>query len=78
LETELGYSNQVFTTPHDNDVIIILDPDMMLLKPITDDFSNYFGLWTNDLKWTNVQHGQPIAQRYEFGYRWSVATLHSK
>jgi hypothetical protein len=72
LETKLGYSNQVSSTIHDNDVVIILDPDMMLLKPITADFSNYVGLWTNDLTQTTVQHGQPIAQRYEFGSAWLV------
>jgi peptidyl serine alpha-galactosyltransferase len=70
LETTLGYSKTVVSTLHDNDIVLILDPDMMLLKPITDDFSNYVGMWTNDLQHTTVQHGLPIAQRYEYGSQW--------
>ncbi|KAL3919038.1 MAG: hypothetical protein SGILL_003954 [Bacillariaceae sp.] len=73
LETTLGYGNQSESSssnPHDNDVIIILDPDMMLLKPITRDFSDYVGGWENDLTHLLVQHGKPIAQRYEFGAKW--------
>jgi hypothetical protein len=70
METELGYSKEKPNTIHDDDVIIILDPDMMLLKPITDDFSDYVGLWKNDLTQVKVQHGKPIAQRYEYGAQW--------
>lgn len=77
MESHLGYSKTTSSTAHDNDVIIILDPDMMLLKPITDDFSDYVGLWKNELTHTKVEHGKPIAQRYEYGAQW-ITSLKGK
>lgn len=79
METEMGYSATATENenknPHDDDIIIIMDPDMMLLKPITADFSDYVGLWTNELPHIKVDHGQPIAQRYEYGSQW-LTSLH--
>ena len=48
MEESLGFDG---TSEHEDDasIIIILDPDMMLLRPITEDFTskNYVGGWTD-------------------------------
>ena len=64
----------------DDDIVIIVDPDMMLLRPITDDVTikNYARGWVNasenipsvDSANNVVTHGQPYAQRYGYGDSW--------
>jgi hypothetical protein len=74
MENVLGYSNNNQTTDHrlhDDDIIILVDPDMMLLRPITGDFTNYRGGWSNgDPSHVQVRHGRPFAQRYAYGAAW--------
>ena len=66
---------------HPNDIIILTDPDFLLLRPITDDFSNtretLIGHRRTDVykerESTNhniVSHGYPYAQTYGLGTQW--------
>ena len=65
---ELGFPESA--TDHNDDIIIIVDPDMMLLRPITHDFGNFKTKWAGALKGDKVVHGFPIAQEYAYGAAW--------
>ena len=79
MEESLGYSSSssasssaslaiLNNNTHDQDVIILLDPDQILLRPLTDDYSNVDMRWTADLGFhKRVQQGIVFAQQY--GYR---------
>lgn len=63
---------------HPNDVIILTDPDFLLLRPITDDFSNERetlvgarrkSIYQNKQSHV-VSHGNPYAQTYGLGTQW--------
>jgi len=55
----------------DDDIVILLDPDQVLTRPITNDFSNQS---ENTLVGQNpktiVTHGSPFAQEFGFGASW--------
>jgi len=70
MENELRPPNNV--TEYDDDIIIILDPDQILLKPITNDFSDFEdrSLWVTGKQIEKVRHGSPFAQQYGFGNGW--------
>merc|ERR1740139_1420442 len=55
-------------------VVILLDPDMIFLRPILKDFSNknevIFSKKTDMNRKYSVEHGSPFAQRYGFGGQW--------
>jgi hypothetical protein len=74
LEHALGYpdSNQ-----HDDDIIILVDPDMLLQRPFVNDFSQSSNnIWTDFFRKdpheriNKVAHGNPMAQIYGFGTGW--------
>jgi len=54
--------------------IILTDPDMLLLRPITGDFSHdrevVIGPRGRKNRKFKVEHGQPFAQTYGFGAKW--------
>jgi len=54
--------------------IILMDPDMLLLRPITGDFSDdrevVIGPRAKRNRKFKVEHGQPFAQTYGFGTWW--------
>ena len=56
----------------ENIVVILIDPDMLLLRPISADFSNEREtIFAVKEEWvTKVQHGKPFAQMYELGTQW--------
>lgn len=63
-----------------SDVIILIDPDMILLRPITADFSNpdttLYGPARKSHKLADVVGpGRPFAQVYGFGTQWSRLDL---
>jgi len=70
LENEMEFSHD--GSRHDDVIIIILDPDMILLKPITNEFTDF----KEDRRWKGkklsekVVHGIPFAQAYGFGSSW--------
>lgn len=65
-----------------SDVVILIDPDMILLRPLTSDFSNpretLYGPARQKLQPKlpdKVGPGQPFAQVYGFGTQWSRLDL---
>ena len=79
LEHEFGYNFTAGTLSipaHDDDVIVLVDPDMLIQRP----FQNYFPEYLSDLwkegndvhlpKLDKVSHGSPMAQSYGFGSQW--------
>jgi hypothetical protein len=56
---------------HDDTIIILMDPDQILLRPFTNDFSNSSELWKMKGGYkTKVEHGSPFGQQYGFGLQW--------
>ena len=68
MEKELGFPEKA--ADHDDSIVIIVDPDMMLLRPISHDFGNFKRKWTGALTGEKVVHGFPIAQQYAYGSAW--------
>jgi len=64
---------------HKDDVVILIDPDMVLLRPITGDFSNerdvVIGKRHEKERKYFVKHGSPFAQKYGFGAQWTKLDL---
>mmetsp|Transcript_673 Transcript_673/g.938 ORF Transcript_673/g.938 Transcript_673/m.938 type:complete len:491 (-) Transcript_673:55-1527(-) len=61
---------------HDDTIILLLDPDQMIVRPFTNDFSNSTEVWRPSKsklpKRTKVEHGSPFAQQYGFGMQWKT------
>ena len=80
LENKLGYRYEGgITTRHDDDIVILVDPDMLMQRRFVNDFSDYpLSLWRRqahyqlhpDQLWSQVSHGHPIAQDYSFRDSW--------
>jgi len=70
MKNELRPPNNV--DEYDDDIIIILDPDMLLLKPITNDFGDFHkdDFWIGGKRIEKVRHSTPFAQHYGFGNAW--------
>ena len=71
LENALGYASTSSSNEHDNHIIILLDPDQIILKPFTADFSQHPEAWrrrTSLPYWDKITHGKPFAQQY--GFQW--------
>jgi hypothetical protein len=83
MEHALGYPNN--HALHDDSIIILLDPDQILLRPFTGDFSNSSEsseAWRLHHEYgpkriserpkfsRTVQHGSPFAQQYGYGLQW--------
>lgn len=76
LENAIGFvpgsSDQVLK--QEDDVVILIDPDMVLLRPITGDFSNdrdvVIGKRHQRDRRYKVDHGSPFAQKYGLGTQW--------
>jgi hypothetical protein len=60
-------------------VVILIDPDMVLLRPITGDFSNdsetKVGRRASVNRKFKVEHGSPFAQTYGLGAQWRKFNL---
>jgi peptidyl serine alpha-galactosyltransferase len=81
LEHAMGMdsNSSIYSSPYDKDIFILLDPDMILLKPFTYDFTQQPQRWsprTTLPYWNQVSHGQPFAQQYGFGMDWCTKTNH--
>ena len=74
LENALEYSPSETSNPNDDSIILLLDPDQMIIRPFTNDFSQSFEVWRptkGKVKLpTKVGHGSPFAQQYGFGIQW--------
>jgi hypothetical protein len=56
---------------HDDSIIILMDPDQIMLRPFTNDFTNSSENWRSDKKRKlKVEHGSPFAQQYGYGMQW--------
>ena len=66
----LGYPDNA--NQYDDDIIMILDPDMMLMKPLTHHFDPKMHRFVTEPvdNITTVRHGHPFAQLYGFGSSW--------
>lgn len=82
LEHGIGFETSGDETHLNNedDVVILIDPDMILLRPITGDFSNDRNVVIGERHKKNrkltVQHGAPFAQKYGFGAQWRNLNIH--
>jgi len=73
-----GVTGMEGTMKRPDDVIILCDPDMLLLRPITDDFSNERETLVGPRRKSIYQkkeikvasHGNPFAQTYGLGTQW--------
>jgi hypothetical protein len=66
FEHVLGYNESKPNTPHDDDVVFLVDPDMILIKPLTHDFHDdpTVELVGNpDGEHRYVHRGHPMAQQ---------------
>jgi len=77
LENVFGYQYEgEISTIYDDDIIVLVDPDMYMQRPFVNDFSRARGDFWHPyiLKTANlydkVSHGKPIAQTYSFGNKW--------
>lgn len=69
MENALGYPGN--HEEHDDTVIILLDPDQILMRPFTNDFSNSTEKWRLKKGYKlKVKHGSPFAQQYGYGIQW--------
>jgi len=69
-----------FSLDQQDDVVILIDPDMVLMRPITGDFSNERETVISpqrkqNLLSTRVEHGIPFAQTYGLGTQWRTFDL---
>ena len=91
MEHRLGYSNNTATAtststttvnPYDDVIIVLLDPDQLLLRPFTHDYTTIRMDWTrkgyntpNSNVSKIVKHGKTITQTYAFGDDYTALNL---
>ena len=80
FEHALGYPDN--HALHDDSVVILLDPDQILLRPFTRDFSHSSEVWRLKHEYkhkpieerpqvkTQVEHGSPFSQQFGYGIQW--------
>eukprot|EP00550_Attheya_septentrionalis_P012347 CAMPEP_0198303920 /NCGR_PEP_ID=MMETSP1449-20131203/57131_1 /TAXON_ID=420275 /ORGANISM="Attheya septentrionalis, Strain CCMP2084" /LENGTH=394 /DNA_ID=CAMNT_0044006427 /DNA_START=502 /DNA_END=1686 /DNA_ORIENTATION=- len=79
--THLGLNSDGKTVHNEDTVVIVLDPDMILLRPVTHDFSNELETIVNEFRRDGeeatmlVTHGKPFAQIYGIGDYWRKFNL---
>jgi hypothetical protein len=83
LKFDATKRRQKFSDKVLNDVVILIDPDMAILRPITADFSNLQENLLSEKRRTRLQElgmtdmkvgvGRPFAQGYGFGAQWGPA-----
>ena len=78
LENKFGYQYEGdISTPYDDDIIVLVDPDMLMQRPFLNDFSGVpNSFWHKHIRknsddlYYKVEHGKPIAQTYSFNDAW--------
>eukprot|EP00980_Cylindrotheca_fusiformis_P020975 scaffold7987_cov200-Cylindrotheca_fusiformis.AAC.4 len=78
FENVLGYPEN--HAEHDDSVVILLDPDQILLRPFTGDFTNSSETWRlkdHSKHKLKVEHGSPFSQQYGYGLQWLTKVNHS-
>jgi peptidyl serine alpha-galactosyltransferase len=81
MENALGYSpkhKQVGDNPYDNVIVILCDPDQIIMRPFTNNqLHNNSEIWakrTTHPIIEYVDHGKPMGQLYGFGDQWATKT----
>mmetsp|Transcript_17211 Transcript_17211/g.19652 ORF Transcript_17211/g.19652 Transcript_17211/m.19652 type:complete len:527 (+) Transcript_17211:223-1803(+) len=79
LKHWLEYAEGLDLVKNENDIVILIDPDMVLLRPITRDFSVardvvIAKVHQRERKY-KVEHGAPFAQKYGLGSQWRTFDL---
>lgn len=78
MENVLGYSekDKVWSTNHDDTILFLLDPDMIMMRPFVNDFS-HTEKWLPRKSYPQVdriKHGFPMASVYLYGDQWFTKT----
>jgi hypothetical protein len=69
MQNALGYPDKHLE--HDESIIILMDPDQILLRPFTNDFTNSSEKWRLEEGYKlKVEHGSPFSQQYGYGLQW--------
>lgn len=69
MQHALGYPEN--HALHDDSIIILLDPDQIMLRPFTNDFSSSSEVWKLKEGYKlKVEHGSPFSQQYGYGVQW--------
>uniref|UniRef100_A0A7S4ITT2 Uncharacterized protein n=1 Tax=Odontella aurita TaxID=265563 RepID=A0A7S4ITT2_9STRA len=75
----MGINTNTGAMKNEDMIIVLLDPDQILLRPFTDDFSNDDEVLIHNSRKENrkfkVEHGAPFAQLYGLGARWQKFNL---
>lgn len=76
----MGYdTNDPTKMKNEDTIVILIDPDMILLRPITGDFSNdrdvIISKRRQKTRKFKVEHGSPFAQTYGLGTQWRTFNL---
>lgn len=72
LENILGYGESKPSTKHDDTIVFLLDPDMIMMRPFVNDFKNH-EMWVPRTSYPyvdRIQHGFPMASEYGYGNQW--------
>jgi len=64
FEEVLGYPD---STAHDDDIIVLIDPDMMAMRSFENDFSDFL---PESAKITRISHGQMFGQPFGYNTQW--------
>lgn len=75
MEEHLGlHPNKTTPTKVDDSIVILMDPDMILLRPIVHNYTNEQVIWVEGKPATKVvRHGYPIAQQDGYlGNEWML------
>lgn len=69
MQEALGYPDN--HEQHDDTIIILLDPDQILVRPFTKDFTNSSEKWRLKEGYKlKIEHGSPFSQQYGYGLQW--------
>ena len=70
-DPHLGFDPETKKLKDEDAIIILIDPDMVMTRPITGDFSDVeIDLLAGGEGKRKVEHGSPIAQKYGLGAQW--------
>jgi len=81
MKNALGYTpqhNAVGDNPHDDTIVILCDPDQIIMRPFTNNyFANETEIWKKQSTrpiLNSVTHGKPMGAMYGFGNQWLTKT----
>ena len=72
MEHILGYGEDKTSTNHDDTILFLLDPDMVMMRPFVNDFTHN-EMWVPRTSYPmvdRIKHGHPMASEYGYGNQW--------